>query len=278
LDIPLKKSKKLPFAQPPVIAPSKHLLDIPFHALRINEAVERIDDFIQDKTKGHQVCLANAYTVSLAWKDVELRQILNKADLVLADGMSIVWGGRWLGVNLPHRIAGPDLTELICHHAEQKGYRVYFLGSTSENLRELRLVINQRWPRLVISGMYSPPMCDKLSPETNQLIFEELQKAKPDILFIGMSTPKQDKWIASHLAHIPAPVSIGIGAAFDFLSGRISRAPELFQRIGLEWLYRLYCEPRRLWKRYLLGNAIFLSLLTRERLLRKFNPSQKSAQ
>ena len=254
-------SEKAAPALPSVILPSIHLLGIPFHGLTSDQVLERVTAFIQAGKKSHQICLGNAYTVSLSWKDTELRRILDRADLVLADGMSIVWGGRWIGVDLPCRIAGPDFSESLCGYAEKMGYRVYFLGSTSDTLIKLKEVLLLKWPGLRIVGMQSPPMCDKLGPDDNNSIFNALHAAKPDILFVGMSTPKQEKWIASNMQSFEVPVCIGIGAAFDFISGRIPRAPLFFQKTGMEWLYRLYREPRRLWKRYLLGNFIFLSHL-----------------
>jgi N-acetylglucosaminyldiphosphoundecaprenol N-acetyl-beta-D-mannosaminyltransferase len=245
----------------PTFSSNVHLLGIPFHGLTGDQALEQVKVFIESGKGPHQICLSNAYTVSLAWRDFELRRVLDYADLVLADGMSIVWGGRWIGVDLPCRIAGPDFAKALCRYAEKWGYRVFFLGSSPENLQRLKEVLLLKWPRLQIVGMHSPPMCEKLSPGDNALIFDELRSAKPDILFVGMSTPKQEKWIASNMGNLNVPVSIGIGAAFDFISGRIPRAPLLLQQTGLEWLYRLYREPRRLWKRYLLGNFIYLSHL-----------------
>jgi len=240
--------------------PAATLLGIRFHCVTMVQVYERICEFLRTKIP-HQVCLSNAYTVSVCWKDAELRASLDQADLVLADGMSIVWGGRLIGVNIPCRIAGPDLAEYICEQAARAGHRIFFLGSTPENLAQLNREVLRRWPNLQIAGLYSPPMCDKLSAEDNAIVFNILEAAKPDILFVGMSMPKQEKWIASNRTHLKVPVAIGIGAAFDFLSGRVKRAPKAFQMAGMEWLYRLWCEPRRLWKRYFLGNFIFLSHL-----------------
>lgn len=250
----------LPLKSKPSVFSDVHLLGIPFHNVDLSEVIDQVKQFIADGTP-RQICLGNAYTVSLCWKDLDLREVLDGADLVLADGMSIVWGGRLIGVNLPCRVAGPDLAEALCALSEQFGYRVFFLGSTPDNLAKLKEILLKKWPKLQLAGMYSPPMCAKLTAQDNQMIFNELHLTKPDILFVGMSTPKQEKWIAANLKDLKVPVSVGIGAAFDFLSGRIQRAPLIFQKSGLEWLYRLYCEPRRLWKRYLLGNFIFLSHL-----------------
>lgn len=243
-----------------------NVLGVRFHRLTADEALVCVREFVQAR-KPRQLCLVNAYTVSLHRKDPELQSVLRKADLVLADGMSIVWGGRSIGAKLPERVAGPDLTQAICGEAERLGYRLFFLGSTPETLGKLKALLLARWPQLNLVGVYSPPMCEKLSDTDNQAIFKALHEANPDILFVGMSTPKQEKWISAQLSNLAVPVSIGIGAAFDFLSGEVPRAPLVLQRAGFEWLYRLYREPRRLWKRYLLGNAVFLGLILHSRFM-----------
>jgi N-acetylglucosaminyldiphosphoundecaprenol N-acetyl-beta-D-mannosaminyltransferase len=234
-----------------------------------------IDRFVRDR-KPHQIVLANAYTVSLCAQDQGLRALLNAAALTLADGMSIVWGARWLGIKIPGRIAGPDLMEAICARAEETGYRLFLMGSSLENLENLRSVLMTRWPKLRRPEIFSPSMCKEFDAAENQRILDHIQNAKPDILFVGMSCPKQEKWIARNLQALNVPVALGVGAAFNFISGLVPRAPERLRNIGLEWLYRLYREPRRLWKRYLLGNAVFLSLLMmqwgRHRLVRWIHP------
>lgn len=244
------------------------VLGVRFHSLAMHEAVRTIETFIQERRARH-ICLSNAYTLSVSQYDHEFKTTLNHADLVLPDGMSIVWGSRWIGVRLPQRVAGPDLAKNLCELASQKGYSIYLMGSSEENLQQLKSVLIKRWPALKIVGHHSPSMCDRISEAENKAILERIHEAHPDILFVGMSAPKQEKWIAENLSRLEVPVSIGVGAAFDFLSGRIPRAPGVLQRSGLEWLHRLACEPRRLWRRYLLGNAIFLSLLLTERLAQK---------
>jgi N-acetylglucosaminyldiphosphoundecaprenol N-acetyl-beta-D-mannosaminyltransferase len=245
---------------PDIIAPVVHVLGIPFHAMRLNLALDKLEQFIRQRTPRH-ICLSNAYTVALAKTDPELRSLLIRADLVLPDGMSIVWGSRWIGVRLPERVAGPDVMAGLCARAEKQGYSLYLLGSSPENLNLLRSELLRRWPGLKIAGVHSPSMCESFSAEENRDIIKRIRECAPDILFVGMSCPKQEKWISKHLENLKVPVSLGVGAAFNFLSGSVPRAPEYLQRIGLEWFYRLYREPRRLWKRYLLGNAIFLALL-----------------
>jgi N-acetylglucosaminyldiphosphoundecaprenol N-acetyl-beta-D-mannosaminyltransferase len=197
----------------------------------------------------------------MAKKDDRFKEILNQSDLLLADGMSVVWGARWVSVRLPGRVAGPDVMKALCERAPAHGHKIFLLGTSQDNLEKLAHKLKARTPNLDIVGMYSPPMCNQLNENENQKILKLIHDTKPDLLFVGLSAPKQEKWIAENLQRLSVPVCLGVGAAFDFLSGRIPRAPLKMQTIGLEWLYRLWCEPKRLWKRYLLGNAVFLSSL-----------------
>ena len=187
--------------------------------------------------------------------------------------MSIVWGARVLRLKLPERVAGPDLMNALAGRAAEKGYRVFLLGTSDENLQQLKKKFCASWPGLNVVGIYSPPMSEKFTPDQTAAIIERVRAAKPDILFVGLSCPKQERWIAENLQQIQVPVSLGVGAAFDFLAGRIPRAPEWLRRRGLEWVHRLWCEPGRLWRRYLIGNSVFLYLLFRERI--KFKLAKK---
>jgi N-acetylglucosaminyldiphosphoundecaprenol N-acetyl-beta-D-mannosaminyltransferase len=248
----------------PISIPATTVLGVPFHLLRMDGALEVLERFIAER-RPRQICLANAYTVALAQSDKDVQDLLKRSDLVLADGMSIVWGARWIGVDIPCRVAGPDLMAQLCERSAEKGYRIYLLGTSEENLADLKAELLRRWPRLQVVGTHSPSMSDRFTPTENSEILERIRQATPDVLFVGMSCPKQERWIAENLNAIAAPVSLGVGAAFNFLSGSIPRAPQTLQNLGLEWLYRLYREPRRLWRRYLLGNAVFLSRLAAER-------------
>lgn len=241
------------------------VLGLKFHTCTKQQAVDVLERFVAEKTPRH-IVLANAYTLASCKNDPVLTDMMNRADLILPDGMSIVWGARWLGITITERVAGPDLMELLCSRAQEKDQRIFLMGSSSENLQNLSSELQRRWPTLKIAGTYSPSVCERFDEPETQLILDRIHGAKPDILFVGLSAPKQEKWISENLRRLNVPVAIGVGAAFDFLSGRIPRAPIWMQRLGLEWLYRLYREPQRLWRRYLLGNAVFLSLLAKERL------------
>ncbi len=200
------------------------VLGIPFHPLNMVGSLDHIDRFIRER-KPRQICLANAYTVAIARHNRDLTDALKKSDLVLADGMSIVWGSRWLSINIPCRVAGPDLMEGVCARSAEQGYRVFLMGSSWENLEQLKKMLLKRWPRLHIVGLHSPSMCERFDETETQSILDKIHQAAPDILFVGVSAPKQEIWIAENLYRLQVPVNIGVGAAFDFLSGRIPRAP-----------------------------------------------------
>lgn len=241
------------------------------HPLRLCAALQKIESFIEQGPP-HQVCLCNAYTVTVAQADPEVRDITNRAALALPDGTSLVWFSRLIDVRIPERVAGPDLLEELCPIAERKGYRFFFLGSTSQVLTRLAETIRCRWPKLQVVGTYAPPVAPSFSDEENQRMIDQINAARPHILWLGLSSPKQDLWIGRNLSRLEVPVCIGIGAALNFLSGDIPRAPRWMRNNGWEWLYRLSREPRRLWKRYLFGNTKFLALVLRTGWL---NRSQK---
>jgi N-acetylglucosaminyldiphosphoundecaprenol N-acetyl-beta-D-mannosaminyltransferase len=215
-----------------------------FHSLRLPDVIAWIDRAIERRVPV-QITLANAYTFTMCHRWEKLMQIINGSDLTLADGMSIVWGARWLGIRLPGRIAGPDLMQTLCAHSEKAGHGIFLMGSSPENLLCLTNVLRARWPRLRIVGTHSPSMCDRFDEAETLRILAEIKAVEADILFVGVSAPKQEIWISENLHRLNVPVAIGVGAAFDFLSGRIPRAPQALQRVGLEWLYRLWKEPRR---------------------------------
>lgn len=255
--------------------PSQLFLGVRFHALTINETLDQIEEMIRRRIP-RQLNFVNAYTLTVCRRNQAFADILNGSALNLADGMSVVWGARWLDMKFPGRVAGPDLSEALCARAEKKGYRVFFMGSSWDNLTELKKSLLQRYPALKIVGVYSPPVCDEFGEAETTKIIAEVKASSPDVLFVGVSTGKQEKWLSQNLNQLNVPVCLAVGAAFDFLSGRIPRAPEWLRVRGLEWLYRLYREPRRLWKRYLLGNAVFLLILFKKSVKMKFAGNETS--
>lgn len=240
-----------------------NILGIDFYHLDIHQAVDVVEGYIRNQSCS-QVNFSNAQTVSLCRNKQGFFELLNNSSLTLADGMSIVWASKWLGPKLPGRVAGPDFMENMCARAAEKGYSVFLLGTTDENLKILESKLRLKWPHLKIVGTYSPPMRSEFTDGDNESMIARVRKAKPDVLFVGLSCPKQEIWIAQNLKKLNVPVALGVGAAFNFLSGQLSRAPLFMQKIGMEWLYRFLTEPKRMWKRYVIGNSIFIFLFFRE--------------
>ena len=200
-----------------------------------------------------------------ARRDPLFRRILNSADIVTPDGMPIVWALRSLGRKQQQRVYGPTLMLEICRKAAATGARVFLYGGREEYLPRLEERLRSDFPGLQIAGRYSPPFRPLTAAEDREAI-DYIRCSGADIVFIGISTPKQELWMWEHRAQLPGTVMIGVGAAFDFHAGRVRQAPVWMQRNGLEWLFRLYSEPRRLWRRYLLETPRFIPYWAIQRL------------
>lgn len=202
------------------------------------------------------VHLCNAYTLSLAVKDRGFAAALNSADLNLPDGMPLVWIGRRLGhTDMTTRVYGPDLMARVFDLGRQHGTRHYLYGSTPDVVRRLTERLSQRFPGAKIVGSESPPF-RQLSPLEAESMVTRVRTTRPDVVWVGLGTPKQDDYVERFAPLLDAAV-VGVGAAFDFHAGTLPQAPAWMQDRGLEWAYRLAKEPKRLWRRYLIGNATF---------------------
>jgi N-acetylglucosaminyldiphosphoundecaprenol N-acetyl-beta-D-mannosaminyltransferase len=199
--------------------------------------------------KPHYVVTANADFLAQSRQDVELRRILVNADLVLCDGTPLVWASRLLGNSLPERVAGSDLTPLLIELAAERNYRLFLLGASPEANAQAVARLRRQHPALNIVGSHAPPFKPLLEMDHDE-IQRRIRAVKPDLLFVSFGCPKQEKWIAMQYQALGVPVTIGVGATIDFLAGRVKRAPQWMQRAGLEWVFRLLQEPRRLFKRY----------------------------
>jgi N-acetylglucosaminyldiphosphoundecaprenol N-acetyl-beta-D-mannosaminyltransferase len=238
----------------------------------IKTAIERVALIIENETRCHQIVVANSYSLVLAHKDPVFHDICQNADVVFADGQPVVWASRLLGERLPERVAGPDFMWQFCEYSVKKRYCHFFLGGREEYLDILKRNLESSFAGIEICGAYSPPFGEWNKVE-NSKILSKIKESKADIVWVGISTPRQDIWIHKFKSIIPAKVAIGVGAAFDFHAGRINRAPLWVRKLGLEWFHRFISEPQRLWKRYLIGNIEFLLIifiqLINERLLKK---------
>lgn len=224
------------------------ILGVPFDHVTTAETLARIEAMIASR-QPHYAATANVDFLVQAREDVELHRILLDAHLVLADGMPLVWASRWLGNPLPERVTGSDLVPRLLAEAEHKGWRVFFLGGTETSVAAAAAKVRAKHPHLQLVGAYSPPFRPLLEMN-HEDILERIRAARPDILLVAFGCPKQEKWISMHYRAAGVPLSIGVGATIDFLAGTVSRAPRWMQRSGLEWVYRLLQEPRRLFRRY----------------------------
>lgn len=221
--------------------------------------------------EGRYICVANVHMTMEAFDSPAYQQIINQADLVTPDGMPLVWMLHRLGYPNQERVYGPTLTEKLLDMAHRQAVPIGFYGSSSVVLELLIAKVKQKYPEIKIVYSYSPPFRE-LSDGEDRQIAEEMISSRVRILFVGLGCPKQEKWMSEHRGKIPA-VMIGVGAAFDFIAGVKLQAPVWIQKIGLEWLFRLVSEPKRLWKRYFHHNPRFLYLATQQ-LIRSKLPTR----
>ncbi|MBN1668949.1 MAG: WecB/TagA/CpsF family glycosyltransferase [Anaerolineales bacterium] len=225
------------------------LLGVQISAINMQQALATIDEWLRFRQPNY-ICVTSAHGVIEAQEQPELRHILNQSGLSTPDGMSIVWLLKLMGHRNVGRVYGPDLMLAVCEQSIEKGYRHYLFGGAEGVADKLAAALQTRFPGLQIAGTYCPPFHIP-SPEEDQMMVDLINQSGADIVWVGISTPKQERWMASHLGQLEAPVMVGVGAAFDFLSGVKRQAPRWIQRSGLEWLFRLANEPRRLWPRYI---------------------------
>lgn len=233
-----------------------NVLGVGISALNIPLAIDVMDQWIEARTPNY-VCVTGVHGVMESQQSPALRQIHNNAGLVTPDGMPLVWLSKLMGQPQVDRVYGPDLMLAVCQHSLAKGYRHFLYGSSEAALGQLTANLRARFPGLQIVGAYSPPFRQLTAVEDAEIV-AQINATTPDIVWVGLSTPKQEMWMADHIGRLSAPVLIGVGAAFDFHAGVKQQAPHWMQRSGLEWLFRLVTEPRRLWKRYLYNNPRFL--------------------
>jgi N-acetylglucosaminyldiphosphoundecaprenol N-acetyl-beta-D-mannosaminyltransferase len=241
-----------------------NILGVGVSAVNWAMVLNAVDTWIKQGQR-HYVCVTGVHGVIESQRDENLRRIHNEAGLVTPDGMPLVWVSHANGFPFVDRIYGPDLMLALCKHSVSKGYSHYFYGGAEGVPERLAGNLADRFPGLKIVGLYSPPFAP-LTPDQDNQIVEMIDGANPDIIWVGLSTPKQEFWMAKHLNRVKAPVMIGVGAAFDFHAGMKRQAPRWIQRIGFEWLFRLYTEPRRLWRRYLSIVPRFILLTTAQAL------------
>ena len=239
------------------------------HSCSFNEVVEAI---VHEAAMGEEpkyVITPNSQHVVLLEKDKYLQQIFSQAAFVLPDGFSLLLAARIMGHNILQRIAGVDLFEALCKRAACEGLRVFLLGGRPGSAEKAAEKLRTQYHGLIVCGSCCPPLGFEDDPSQQKNIEECIMSARPHLLFVAFGAPKQEYWMYEHSRKLGVPVAMGVGGSFEMVGGVVARAPKWLQKSGLEWLYRLLREPRRLWRRYLVGHLQFASIILQQRLKRQ---------
>lgn len=236
--------------------PRADVLGVELSAINMKRALDLAESWITVRDSGY-ICMTGVHGVMEAQSNAEFRRVLNGAFINAPDGMPMSWVGWLQGHRQMDRVYGPDFMTDLCRRSVSKGYRHYLYGGQPGVAQELKKTLENRFPGLQVVGTYTPPFRE-LTQEEERDLLNELWNAKPDIMWVGLSTPKQEFFMTANVGRFRIPLLVGVGAAFDFHTGRLHEAPAWIKRAGLQWLHRLLQDPRRLWKRYLLNNPVFM--------------------
>ena len=258
----------------PQDVPARDILGLPIAMTDYAEAMDVMDGMIARSERGY-VCATAVHAVMVAQGDAEMREALRRSTLTVPDGMPLVWAANLLGEDLNDRVYGPELMLRYCERSRDRGHRVFLYGGRDQgSLAQLALNLRLRFPGIKIVGGYSPPF-RTLTEDEDRAIAQQINAARPDVVWVGIGVPKQEKWMARMRDQLEAPVLAAVGAAFDFHAGRVSMAPEWMQTRGLEWTYRIAQEPRRLLPRYLIHNPRFVAKLAAQLLRERLRPRRR---
>ncbi len=247
-----------------------NILGVGVSALNMSTAVRESEQLLDSGGKGY-ICVTGVHGIIEAQTDAQFRNILNHSFLTTPDGMPTVWLGHLDGFEDMTRVYGPDFMLALCERSVEKGYRHFLYGGKPGVAEQLRDELSARFPGIQFAGTYTPPF-RPLTPQEEEALRQQIQESQADILWCGLSTPKQERFMAAYRDRLPVKLMVGVGAAFDLLSGNLSEAPDWMKKSGLQWLYRLIKEPRRLWRRYLLNNPRFIALVCLQQLhIRRFS-------
>ena len=224
--------------------------------LTMSETLVKAEDIIRDR-KPVQHVVVNVAKLVMMRKDQGLRDIVNACGLINADGQGIVWGAKLLGIGIPERVAGIDLFQNIVRMAAERNYKLYFLGAKDEVVKRTVDRFQSQYPHLQVAGFRN----GYFNEEEEAGIIEDIRESRADVLFVAMSSPKKEVFICKYLEQMAVPFVMGVGGSFDVVAGVTKRAPEWMQKMGMEWFYRFLCEPKRMWKRYLVTNTVYLGMI-----------------
>ncbi len=246
------------------------ILDVDVHNTGIEKILDQLEEWIDLRDNGRTLFCANPHSLAIAGRDKEFLNSLQAADILIPDGIGIVLASTILRGEIKQRITGMDILEEFAKRLNERhrAYSFFFLGSRPEVLRRIETQMAMRYPNIRIAGLLSPPFKPEFSLEESNQIVQSINNSSPSVLWVGMTAPKQEKWIHQNKQHLNVPVICAIGAAFDFFAGTKKRSPKLFRDIGLEWLPRLMREPNRLWRRTVVSAPIFFWQVFMSRLIR----------
>jgi N-acetylglucosaminyldiphosphoundecaprenol N-acetyl-beta-D-mannosaminyltransferase len=251
-------------------AASYRVLGVPIHAVQIPDVVSCMEEWIKRRDACRYIAVTDMHSLMQAQHAESFKKILLDADLVVPDGFPLVWLGRRKGLALRRRVYGPELMERFCEESTAQGYRHFFYGGAQGVAQDLSIRLTARFPGLQVVGTYCPPF-RPLTQQEDEEVISRINNVRADVVWVGLGAPKQERWMSEHQSRLHAPVLVGVGAAFDFHTGRIAQAPLWLREHGLEWLFRLSREPGRLWRRYLIYGTQFVALVLLESLgLKKF--------
>jgi N-acetylglucosaminyldiphosphoundecaprenol N-acetyl-beta-D-mannosaminyltransferase len=249
--------------------PCEEILGYCVATISLEACLERILGWIDSRANGRYFACLNPHSLEVARRDEAFAAALRDADLGVPDGVGILVASRILGGAIRQRITGSDIFWGLNERLNRRGgFSVFFLGASEQTLARIVQRMEKDYPKIRVAGAYSPPFRDVFSPEDTAAMVRAVNAARPDVLWVGMTAPKQEKWVHQHRAELDVRFIGPVGAAFDFFTGRVKRSHPAFQRMGLEWLPRLLQEPRRLWRRNFVSNPSFLLRVIRTRLAR----------
>lgn len=235
----------------------------------LKEAIQEVDRFVKKTDHHAYVVTPNVDHIVKLQKDEEFLDLYNKADLILTDGVPLMWAAKLFGTPLKEKVSGSDLFPDLCKHAAEQKQTMFFLGGLEGVAEKAKAELEQRYPNLQVVGTYSPPFGFEKDEVENQKIIDMINSLNVDILCVGVGAPKQEKWIYHNREKLNVKVSLGIGASFDFIAGTVQRAPLWMQKVGLEWFYRTIKEPKRMFKRYFIDDMVFFPLMMKYKLKKK---------
>lgn len=241
-----------------------NLLGIDIDNVTFHETLNKIERLIENRKPSFIVTPNVDHLITLQ-ADSDFRKIYKQAALAVPDGVPLLWAARFLGTPLKERVAGSDLFPAVCQLAAEKGHRLFFLGGRSNVADKAKSAMERRWPKIRISNAYSPPFGFETDPKEIERICSMIKRSRPDILFVSLGAPKQERFIFKYKDVLDIPFSMGIGISFDFVAGTTKRAPSWMRKLGLEWFSRLLAEPRRLFRRYLIRDMRFFKLIYLQR-------------